>query len=304
MAHDDRVNRSIPGLDGAAGRLTPGVLGLHLAAISVPLLLAWLSRQPISGDIAFWPFQTAAFALVGIGFVTAGLFAFWRWGSVRWLVAADLAAVLPILALTFWLLGIPVLLLALGALLALRSPVGTGDVRGVPRPRIDLLIAAVIGVACVIELKAALIDSLGFVGAFMDFGVLPAMTAVVFGFGILLWLDRRPGMLLGAGLMLTYWGLVVTFGASEFGRPDIYGLLGLIPGIVAIVVAIRDLLGRSPSDRIVSLLVAAATLGLLLVAPLASPAAIVAAIAFERPGRTAAAPTVSEAGAAGAAGAA
>jgi hypothetical protein len=263
------------------------VLVPHAIAVALLVALAWFVRQPISGDIALWSPAFATFLAGAIAIIAAGLFAWWRWGSLAGLVIADILALLPVGLVSIVFVFIPLVVvgvLLLAGIVAARSdpPVASDPSRRRPRPA-PAFVVLVIAIPVAVYWWYAFTSALGFVGPYVDYGLPDAVLGGSIGLAILLWLDGRPGALAGLGVSNLYAGVMSLTHVLGVPTPEplVDGILLIVPGAIAVIVSARDIRARSGVARLLSLGVSLGSLIIALVEPLLAPVAIAAAIVIE-----------------------
>ena len=251
---------------------------------------AWFVRQPISGDMALWSPAAATFLAAAIWLVAGGSFALVRWGMYRPLLIADLAA-LP--AIFFGSVGLLIfvggsaiaILLLIGMAMTWRARDrvrmdGRSSPRSVGLPSLGLLALPV-----VVWWWYGLSTAYDFIGALTDYGLAEVMIGGVVGAAILLWLDRRPGLLLGSGVSLVYFGGFDLASSLDAGILEgmVESAILLASGLFGIVLAGRDAMSRRGIDLVVPIVIAIGCAAVAILQPLLVPFVVVAAIAIERP---------------------
>ena len=189
------------------------------------LAQAWFVYQPISGDVALWSPAAATFLAAASWLVAGASFALVRWGMVRPLLLADLAA-LPLLF--FGSLGILIFVggLAIAILLLIglamtwraRDRVRPND-RTSPRPAGTLALSVLV-LAVLDFWWYGLSIAYDFIGTITGYGLADVMVGGAIGASILLWLDRCPGLLLGASVSLIYFGVFGLANGVEVGTSN------------------------------------------------------------------------------------
>jgi hypothetical protein len=249
--------------------------------------------QPIGGDIAIYGPQLSPFLIVPSFLFVAGAFAWVRWSSLRAMVAADALGMIPVGVLTVAygvVPGLPVIVpLLVGFAAAVRASRESdpGPSR-LPRQVAPLQLAA-LAVPIALGWWTAFGIAFGFAGSFLDYGLPSAVAGGVYFFAVLLWLDRRPGTLLGAGAILiltAIWTIVALIGLVGEGTVPASALLQsfairavlLASGFLAVVLAGRELRRSGSEPRRVAVGVAIATALLLLWLPLLAPLPVLLAI--------------------------
>jgi len=268
----------------------PGLLVPHVLAVGLMLWQAWFVYQPISGDIALWSPAEATFLAAASWLVAGGVFALMRWGMVRPLLLADLAA-LP--AVFFGSLGILVfvgglaiaILLLIGLAMTWRARARVRRNRGAsPRPASRLSLA-ILAMAVVVFWWYGLSIAYDFIGVITGYGLAEVMIGGVVGAAIVLWLDRRPGLLLGSGASLVYFGAFGLANGVDIGLVDaiVESAIILAPGLLGLILAGRDLLPRRGIALAISIAIGVGCAAAVLLEPLLVPFAVVAALVMERP---------------------
>jgi hypothetical protein len=264
----------------------------HGVAIAALLGYTWFVFQPIRGsDIALWSPLFGVFFVVGAWLIAGGVFVWARWGSGRGLLLGDLLGLVPpgFVAVLYGILGVtlflPVVIPVVVGLFLARGAVRRGHVAPNRPQAAHPLLVGLLAILVALSWWYALIYTFDpFVG-FYEYAFAEAVSGGVALFAILLWLDRRPGLLLGAGIASAYFGgsSVAVGVAHGFAEGIVVGSLLLLTGLVGAWVAGRDVLEQpSVIGRAVSLGVAAITGIALVAAPMLSPLGVVAAVALER----------------------
>jgi hypothetical protein len=128
---------------------------------------------------------------------------------------------------------------------------------------------------------------LGDVAPFVDYGVAEVVITGSLWLAILLWLDGRPGALLGASLALLYLGGKQLTDLTTFAAYPLFiqleALLSLGASAILGLATALDVWRRPLRQRIVSGSVAALFVIGFLTLPVVAPIALVLALAVERP---------------------
>jgi hypothetical protein len=111
------------------------------------------------------------------------------------------------------------------------------------------------------------------------------MTGGMVGAAILLWLDRRPGLLLGASVFLIYFGAFGLANGVDTRTLEtiVESAILLASGLFAVVLAGHDLFPSRGVDLLIPIAVAVGCAGAVLLEPLLVPFVVAAAIVLERP---------------------
>ena len=267
------------------------VLVLHGIAAALLVGLGWFFILPVGGDMALWTPAFGSLLFVAAFAIAGGCFAWWRFGSRRALLAADILALFQMAFVSLLLVSLPVtfaaaVLVVLGFRGARNADESAGrSVHGAQKVHPVALIAAITaGVILTIQTYEFV---LGDVAPFVDYGVSEVVITGSIWLAILLWLDGRPGALLGASLALVYLGAkqladVATFGVYPlFIQVEVLLSLGAsaILGLTtALAVWRRQFTGRAASGVVAANLV----IGVLAL-PVVAPIGLVLALFIERP---------------------
>jgi hypothetical protein len=268
------------------------VVVTHGLAIAALLFYTWFVFQPVRGsDIVLWGFELGVFFVIGAWLIAAGVFAWVRWDSGRALVLGDLLGLVPpgIVAFLYQILGIilflPVLIPVLvGLFLAHGEPrlVEAGSRIRQTHP----LLLATIAAPIVISWWYAFTWMFDAFGLYREYAFGEAVTSGVAVFAVLLWLDRRPGLLLGTAVASAYHGASSVAVGVEYGSLEniVVGSVLLLSGLLGGWVAGRDVVEhRVGTAPLRSLVVAAAASIAAFVATLLAPLVVVLALVIERP---------------------
>ncbi|MFL5677902.1 MAG: hypothetical protein ACJ77X_09720 [Chloroflexota bacterium] len=275
----------------------PRLLVPQILAVGVMLWQAWFVYQPISGDMAFWSPAAATFLALAILLIAGGSFALVRWGMVRPLLLADLAA-LPFVffgSLGFLIVfgGVAiVILLLVGVAMTWR---GRDRVRqsGLSSPRsVGRLPLAVLTLAVLHFWWFGVSIAYDFIGLITGYGLAEVLVGGAIGAAILLWLDRRPGLLLGSAASLVYIGVFGLTHGLDIARLDVIvgSAIPLASGLVGLALAARDVLPSRGMDLLIQMVVGVACAVAVLLEPVLVPFVVAAALAVERPIATEAPP--------------
>jgi hypothetical protein len=276
----------------------PGLVVPHVLAVCVMAGLAWFVRQPIQGDMAFWSPAAATFLIGAMWLVAGGSFGLLRWASYRALMLADVAALPAVffgsLGFTFVIGIVIAILLLVGLAMTWRARRAARSAE-LPRPRtvgwpaLALLVAPV-----AVWWWYGFTVAYDFVGTIVNYGIEEVMIGGLVGAAVVLWLDRRPGLLLGSAVTLVYYGaLNLSNGIDgQFPEAILDGVVFVASGLFAIFVSGRDIVARLGIGMLIPVGVAAATVAVVLVQPLLTPLVVVAALVLERSAADAAAPAV------------
>ncbi len=267
------------------------VLVLHGVAAALLVGLGWFFLQPLGGDIALWTPAFGSLLFVAAFAIAGGSFAWTRFGSRRALLAADILALFQMAFVSLLLVSLPVTFVAaVLVVLGIRTAksVDESPERSVHRVAkvnpVALIAAITIGVILTIQTYEFV---LGDVAPFVDHGVSEVVITGSLWLAILLWLDGRPGALLGASLALVYLGgrqlgdVATLAGYPLFIQLEVLLSLGAsaILGLTTALAVWR----RPTQQRIASGSVAALMVVGFLTLPVIAPFALVLALAVERP---------------------
>jgi hypothetical protein len=186
------------------------VLVLHGVAAALLVGLGWFLIQPVGGDMALWTPAFGSLLFVAAFAIAGGCFAWTRFGSRRALLAADILALFQMAFVSLLLITLPVTFVAAAlVVLGLRGARSVDEspersVHAVAKVHpVALLAAITVGLILTIQTYEFV---LGDVAPFVDYGVSEVVITGSLWLAILLWLDGRPGALLGAALALVYLG--------------------------------------------------------------------------------------------------
>lgn len=267
------------------------VLVLHGVAAALLVGLGWFFIQPVGGDMALWTPAFGALLFVASFAIAGGCFAWWRFGSRRALIAGDILALFQMAYVSLLLVSLPVTFIAaVLVILGIRGARSVDESAG----RVARRVAKVHPVALLAAITVAVILTtetfdfvLGDVAPFVDYGVSEVVITGSIWLAILLWLDGRPGALLGGSLALVYLGgkqladVATLAGYPLFIQLEVLLSLGAsaIVGVAAALAVWR----RPFAQRVASGAVAAASVVGFLGATVVAPIALALALLIERP---------------------
>jgi len=267
------------------------VLVLHGVAAALLVGLGWFFIQPVGGDMALWTPAFGSLLFVASIAIAGGCFAWWRFGSRRALIAGDILALFQMAFVSLLLVSLPVtfiaaVLVVVGNRAARSADAGAARVvHGVANVNPGALLAAI--TVAVILTTETFAFVLGEVAPFVDYGVSEVIITGSIWLAILLWLDGRPGALLGGSLALASVGLkqladVATFTTfPPFAQLEVllsFGASAIVGLATARTVWRRPLTARLASGAVAATFV----IGFSTVAVVAATA-LVLALLIERP---------------------
>ena len=239
--------------------VTTQVWLLHGLAILILVAMTWVVLQPTGEGIQFWAPGFAGFLVFSIWLIGANVVAWSRWWRFRPLVAIDLLAVIPVALVSAMLLFLPALLVAGLLILAASAASPLRDVRPPAEPRrVHPVVLGLVGLPVAVSAWSVLgVMTDPFLWNEPMYAIEVASSAGIALIGIILWLDKRPGTLLGASLASLYW-LVTALGyvsaAVAEGRLGIEWLdyvvqttlisIGAAAGVIVALADVRRASGR------------------------------------------------------------
>ena len=285
----DRSRPPVPRLDDAAldsPVRRRGVVALHLVGLGIIAVLILFVRlgQTGGGDLVLIHPGIGTWLAVAGTWIALGLIGWWRWGATRLLAVPDGLAVLPfvLLGIAGILVGlfvfVPVFLGLSSASNARRRALTSGQRRAV---RLVVLIALLI--PAVLSWWEA-VSLTGF-GSGSAYGLAYAAIGAMMAASVVLWLDRRAAVLLGASMWFLWLigrGVVTALidGTAVPGGP------ALVPGFAALVgvwVALADVWRTRGRSSLAVAVLAVVTFAAFQVVPIASPLVALVALAVEPP---------------------